>query len=52
MNRAKLEKIKELKEQSKVKFKGKKKNKLTQKEINELVITLAQMFNLLEGDDS
>lgn len=51
MDRERLEKIKKIKQDTKGKYKGKKKDKLTQKEINELVIKIAEMLNLLEGDD-
>lgn len=50
MNRERLDQIKKIKEDTKVKYKGKKKDKLTQKEINELVVKIAEMLNLLEGD--
>jgi len=48
MDKARLEKIKEIKTNSKVKNKDKDKTKLTQTEINELVVDIAEILGLIE----
>ena len=47
MDRAKLDDIKAVKEARKGKLKGKDTAKLTRKELDEITITLAKMFNLI-----
>lgn len=48
MNRERLEELKALKENQKVKVKGKKTDKLTAKEKDDLLITMAKMLGLIE----
>jgi len=48
MDKARLDKIKEIKTNSKIKNKDKDKTKLTQKEINELVVDIAEILGLIE----
>lgn len=47
MNRERLEDIKKLKNDSKLNLKGKKPDKLTQKDKDELLITMAKMLGLI-----
>jgi len=48
MDKARLEKIKEIKTNSKAKNKDKDKTKLTQKDINDLVLDMAEILGLIE----
>jgi len=48
MDKARLDKIKEIKTNSKVKNKDKDKTKLTQKEINDLVLDIAKIMGLID----
>lgn len=48
MNRERLEDIKKLKNESKLNLKGKKMDRLTQKELNELTLVIAKMLGLIE----
>jgi len=48
MDKARLDKIKEIKTNSKIKNKDKDKTKLTQKEINDLVLDIAEILGLIE----
>jgi len=48
MNKARLEKIKEIKTNSKARTKDKDKTKLTQKQINELVLDIAEIMGLID----
>ena len=48
MNKEQLELLKQKKDKIKLSLKDKKKDKLTQKEINALVIQLAELLNLIE----
>lgn len=48
MNRERLEQIKQIKQDTKVKYKGKA--KMTQKEINELVLLIAKIMNIVEDE--
>ena len=48
MNKARLEKIKEIKTNSKAKTKDKDKTKLTQKQINDLVVDIAEILGLID----
>jgi len=48
MDKARLDKIKEIKLDSKARTKDKDKTKLTQKQINELVVDIAEILGLIE----
>ena len=48
MNKARLEKIKEIKTNSKARNKDKDKTKLKQSEINDLVLNIAEILGLIE----
>ena len=48
MDKARLDKIKEIKTNSKVKNKDKDKTKLKQAEINDLVLDIAEILGLIE----
>jgi len=48
MNKARLDRIKEIKLDSKAKTKDKDKTKLTQNQINELVVDIAKILGLIE----
>jgi len=48
MDKARLEKIKEIKLTSQTKNKDKDKTKLTQKQINDLVLDIAEILGLIE----
>jgi len=48
MNKEQLELLKQKKAQVKLSLKDKKKDKLTQKEINTLVIQIAELLNLID----
>jgi len=48
MDKARLDRIKKIKLDSKAKTKDKDKTKLTQKQINELVVDIAEILGLVE----
>ena len=48
MDKARLDKIKEIKLDAKAKTKNKDKTKLTQKQINDLVVDIAEILGLIE----
>ena len=47
MDRQKLDEMKAIKEAHRLKLKGKDATKLTRKELDEIIITLAKMFNII-----